>query len=114
MCNTESKNDSTPSKSPCRAEILRVLDAATNRANEGLRVIEDFVRFILDDQHLTVLTKQLRHDLSAALTIVSPDSRLACRDTMGDVGTGIVTQCLKSGQEVRVDGDAGIVTILSD
>jgi len=30
------------------------------------------------------------------------------------VGTGIVTQRLKSGQEVRVDGDAGIVTILSD
>jgi pyruvate,water dikinase len=29
------------------------------------------------------------------------------------VGTGIVTQRLKSGQEVRVDGDAGIVTILS-
>jgi len=30
------------------------------------------------------------------------------------VGTGIVTQRLKSGQEIRVDGDAGIVTILSD
>jgi pyruvate,water dikinase len=30
------------------------------------------------------------------------------------VGTGIVTQRLKSGQEVRVDGDAGIVTILSE
>jgi len=30
------------------------------------------------------------------------------------VGTGTVTQRLKSGQEVRVDGDAGIVTILSD
>jgi pyruvate,water dikinase len=29
------------------------------------------------------------------------------------VGTGNVTQRLKSGQEVRVDGDAGIVTILS-
>ena len=32
---------------------LRVLDAAANRAREGLRVVEDYVRFVLDDRHLT-------------------------------------------------------------
>ena len=44
---------------------LRVLDAAANRAREGLRVVEDYVRFVLDDQYLTELCKQLRHDLTA-------------------------------------------------
>ncbi|MGO9113211.1 MAG: hypothetical protein ACLP9L_28590 [Thermoguttaceae bacterium] len=29
--------------------LLRILDAAANRAREGLRVIEDWVRFALDD-----------------------------------------------------------------
>ena len=57
--------------SPCpTAEwigILRVLDAAANRAGEGLRVVEDYVRFVLDDRHLTSLCKQLRHDLTAVL-----------------------------------------------
>ena len=42
------------------------LDAAANRAREGLRVVEDYVRFVLDDRHLTELCKQLRHDLTAA------------------------------------------------
>ena len=44
--------------------VLRVLDAAANRAREGLRVVEDYVRFVLDDRHLTGLCKQLRHDLT--------------------------------------------------
>ena len=42
----------------------RILDAAANRASEGLRVVEDFVRFVLDDAHLTELLKQLRHDFA--------------------------------------------------
>ena len=35
-----------------RSEIgtLRIIDAAANRAGEGLRVVEDFVRFALDDR----------------------------------------------------------------
>ena len=50
-----------------RIATLRVLDTAANRAREGLRVVEDYVRFVLDDRHLTGLCKQLRHDLSRRL-----------------------------------------------
>jgi hypothetical protein len=50
-----------------RAAVLRVLDAAANRAREGLRTVEDYVRFVLDDRHLTGQCKQLRHDLTAAV-----------------------------------------------
>ena len=54
--------------------VLRVLDAAANRAREGLRVVEDYVRFVLDDQHLTELCKQLRHDLTDACRGFPPTS----------------------------------------
>ena len=46
---------------------IRVLDASLNRATEGLRVVEDYVRFVLDDRHLTEQLKRLRHDLAAGL-----------------------------------------------
>jgi thiamine-phosphate pyrophosphorylase len=72
-----------------QASIYRVLDAAANRAGEGLRVVEDYVRFVLDDRHLTERLKQLRHELAAALLLISPQLRLAARDTPGDVGVTI-------------------------
>ncbi|MFO0264022.1 MAG: hypothetical protein ACK53V_20525, partial [Planctomycetota bacterium] len=45
---------------------LRILDAAINRAGEGLRVVEDFARLALNDRHLSQLTKRLRHALTQA------------------------------------------------
>ena len=42
---------------------------------------------MLDDRHLTELCKQLRHDLTDALSWVSPQGRLAARETQADVGT---------------------------
>lgn len=71
--------------------VLRVVDAAANRAREGLRVVEDFVRFVLDDRHLTGLLKQLRHDLTAATAAVALEGRLAARETQADVGTELAT-----------------------
>ena len=70
---------------------LRVFDAAANRAREGLRAVEDYVRFVLDDRHLTKLCKQLRHDLATALARVPMGARLAARDTRADVGTSLAT-----------------------
>ncbi len=68
-------------------DTLRVIDAAANRAREGLRVIEDYARLILDDRHLTQLCKQMRHDLADCLAAASMDRRLAARETQADVGT---------------------------
>lgn len=70
---------------------IRILDASLNRAAEGLRVVEDYVRFALDDAHLTRLVKDLRHDLAAAAAAISPDHRHSVRDTPLDVGTEIKT-----------------------
>jgi thiamine-phosphate pyrophosphorylase len=72
-------------------DAARLVDAAANRAREGLRVLEDFARFILDDALLTTELKQIRHDLAAALTVVDGDLLLTARDTMHDVGTAVTT-----------------------
>jgi thiamine-phosphate pyrophosphorylase len=74
-----------------RISLLRILDAAANRAREGLRVLEDWVRFGLDDPHLTAHLKEIRHDLAASLAGIPLDQRLAARETRADVGTQIGT-----------------------
>jgi thiamine-phosphate pyrophosphorylase len=70
---------------------LRILDAAANRAAEGLRVVEDYLRFVLDDRHLTSLAKQLRHDLTDEVARIPAIDRHAARDTRSDVGTDVST-----------------------
>lgn len=82
----------------------RILDAALNRAKEGLRVVEDHARMVLNDRHLTELLKQLRHDLTAATTGLDPHQMIAQRDTQHDVGTEIET-----GSEFRRDDPASVV-----
>ncbi len=74
-----------------RMDAARLLDACTNRAREGLRVLEDYCRFILDDAFLCRTLKELRHDLTAALAELSPSLFLEARDTQHDVGVGLST-----------------------
>lgn len=75
-----------------RTDTFRILDAGANRAREGLRVLEDYVRFALDDAYLTRLLKNARHELSAALRPLDTAGMLAARDTNRDVGTSITTE----------------------
>lgn len=72
-------------------DTLRILDAAANRAREGLRVLEDYVRFVLDDAHLSKGLKTWRHTLSHALQRIAPHQLLAARETEQDIGTRIHT-----------------------
>ncbi len=73
--------------------LNRLIDASANRAREGLRVLEDLARFVLDDAELTGALKKVRHDLRAALADLPlrDSDLLAARDTPGDVGTTIST-----------------------
>ena len=70
---------------------MRAADAAANRASEGLRVVEDYLRFALDDAHLTSRAKAIRHELAAALQVFPTAERHAARETQHDVGTAIST-----------------------
>jgi thiamine-phosphate pyrophosphorylase len=65
--------------------IYRLLDANLNRAREGLRVIEDWCRFGLDNGELSATCKSMRQTLGQWH---KPEFRSA-RDTAGDVGTAI-------------------------
>lgn len=72
-----------------RRGIVRALDAAGNRASEGLRVVEDFARFVLDDAHLTRCLKQLRHRVVELLSTIPRQERLSARESRRDVGVGL-------------------------
>jgi thiamine-phosphate pyrophosphorylase len=73
------------------APLLRILDASLNRAGEGLRVVEDYLRFALDDPFLTNQIKSLRHDLAEAAAAFPSTDRHAARETTHDVGTSLTT-----------------------
>jgi thiamine-phosphate pyrophosphorylase len=72
-------------------ELARIFDASGNRVREGLRVVEDYVRFALDDPALTKRLKDVRHRFSHASQGLDASVLLVCRDTPNDVGTKVMT-----------------------
>jgi thiamine-phosphate pyrophosphorylase len=84
--------NSSPAPQTDQSDLLRILDAAANRAREGLRVIEDYVRFSLNDRHLTEQLKECRHRLAQTEQRLPAAQRLAARDTRGDLGTTLHTR----------------------
>lgn len=92
-------HDSQPVNPPTAVAAWRAIDAAANRAAEGLRVVEDFVRFGLDDRHLTTIVKNIRHDLTAALKLFSSETLHRARDTQADVGVTVTT----AAEQARTD-----------
>jgi thiamine-phosphate pyrophosphorylase len=88
--------------------LFRILDAAANRAGEGLRVVEDYVRFVLDDRFLTGEVKQLRHDLANALSRLPVVERHFARETLADVGTSVTT----NSESTRANTEAVVTASL--
>jgi thiamine-phosphate pyrophosphorylase len=66
--------------------VHRVLDANINRAAEGMRVLEDIARFIIEDQKLCSSIKNCRHQLR------TQTQHYSSRDVCGDVGTTVSTK----------------------
>jgi len=70
-------------------EVLRILDANLNRVSEGLRVIEDGVRFILNQRDLTRQIREIRHSLmrkAGEIPGAHWGKLIASREVGGDVG----------------------------
>lgn len=65
--------------------MLRLVDANLNRLAEGLRVLEDIARFLLNDASLSQELKKWRHDLLSSFK-GQEKSLLSSRDAPGDVG----------------------------
>jgi len=69
--------------------IARLLDASANRAREGLRVMEDHARFVLNRADLSERLKQTRHAVTRIANSLGAGALLAARDVAGDVGVGV-------------------------
>lgn len=70
---------------PADVSVYRILDANLDRAREGLRALEDWCRFGLNQAELTEKLKHLRQTLAQWH---KPELR-AARDTPGDPGTAL-------------------------
>ncbi|MCL4107110.1 UNVERIFIED_CONTAM: hypothetical protein GTU68_039102 [Idotea baltica] len=79
------------SQSANNESIYRIIDAAANRLREGLRVIDDYVRFILNAPELTQTVKSLRHRVAESVRQLDRLELLKSRNTPADVGTAIHT-----------------------
>jgi len=64
--------------------MFRLIDANLNRLSEGLRLLEDVARFILNDAALSSRLKTMRHDLLPSDSIFQR-TLLNARDSEGDV-----------------------------
>ena len=65
--------------------MLRIIDANLNRLGEGLRVLEEVARLLLNDAGLSQQLKDIRHDVLK----VAPayyKKLIEARDAEGDVG----------------------------
>jgi thiamine-phosphate pyrophosphorylase len=86
---------SNPSSGP----ILRVIDANANRSREALRVLEDYARFIFNDDKISGELKNLRHEMAEVLRPILPQA-IVYRDTPGDVGTNLTAPGEQSRNDV--------------
>jgi len=62
-------------------ELFRVIDANLNRLREGIRVIEDILRYFYNDEKLSKKLKSLRH----LVRFDDINSLLKHRDSINDV-----------------------------
>ena len=69
-------------------QTLRIIDANLNRIGEGLRLLEEIARLLLNDAALTRQLKTMRHDLIRSDPVLQ-QQLLQARDAGGDVGADI-------------------------
>lgn len=71
-------------------QTLRIIDANLNRIGEGLRLLEDTARLLLNDASLTQQLKTMRHELVKGDWSFNKQL-LQARNSEGDVGINIET-----------------------
>ncbi|AWI34015.1 thiamine-phosphate pyrophosphorylase [Helicobacter apodemus] len=60
---------------------FRILDANLNRLREGIRVIEDMLRYVFNNKNLALKLKKLRHQCKVSLK----ENPLLARDSQNDI-----------------------------
>jgi len=70
--------------------LYRIIDANFNRTKEGLRVCEDLCRYNWNQRTLTRAFKDVRHQLTGAMTGLDIQKVLEARYIQGDVGRATI------------------------
>jgi len=70
------------------SQTSRIIDANLNRIGEGLRLLEDIARLLLDDAALTQQLKTMRHELIRG-NLPFHQQLLQARNSAGDIGINI-------------------------
>jgi thiamine-phosphate pyrophosphorylase len=89
------------------SEVLRLIDANVDRAQEGLRVLEDIARFMIDDASLAEALKEQRHRVGGAVA-KTYRQLLSARRAAEDVGafTNPASEMQRSDIEALVAANA--------
>ncbi|MBA7668507.1 Thiamine-phosphate synthase [subsurface metagenome] len=82
-------------------QTLRIIDANLNRIGEGLRLLEDLARLLLNDAGLTQQLKTMRHELVASDWSFQ-QQLLEARNSESDVGTNIKTPEQEKQRELPI------------
>ena len=82
-------------------EIWRIVDASLNRIGEGLRLLEDSARLLLNDATLTQQLKNMRHELVRSDWSIQ-QQLLQARDSEGDVGIDMEVPGEEKQREIPV------------
>ncbi|MDD4900438.1 MAG: thiamine-phosphate pyrophosphorylase [Candidatus Omnitrophica bacterium] len=83
--------------------VDRIIDANLNRLKEGLRVIEELSRFILENKKLNEEIKSLRHKVETVVSKGFDRARLlAQRNSPGDIGRLIAGNELKRANSADI------------
>lgn len=81
-------------------KIYRIIDANLNRTAEGLRVIEDLMRFAFNRPDLSAALRNLRHSIRKASSSMF-DSGVLSRDSQNDPGLA-VSQASKNDDKASI------------
>jgi ThiD2 family len=79
-------------------KVLRVIDANFNRAKEGLRVAEDTLRFVFEEDLLRKKLRKCRHDLNQIAALKILKEAINERNATNDIGS-----CLDKLEIKRTD-----------
>ena len=83
--------------------LYRIIDANLNRASEGLRVVEEVARFILEKEELSGKAKAMRHLIAKGANTfpLEPGEFIIYRDAQGDIGANLVVPSEKERSDFK-------------
>jgi len=88
--------------------VYRILDANLNRAREGLRVIEEYLRFIRQDPRGSWMLKQWRHEFRWMTDKLGIRQLLDARAADSDVGRDLQSPSQTAKQDPQAITAAGV------